>query len=233
MTYSKKGRSLKLREHIRSVFLSENFPDSSDFSGLSPRLVLASLFSFYFSSDEILKWRAVSATGRIVGKMAEDNLESARIIMRRLMWTLNDESGGIGWGSPEAMAEIMAGNRRLAEEYSRILVSYIMEDGNYLEHEMLQRGVLWAVCRLAEAWPDLVSGAKGHIRQYSFSDDREIRGLSALAAGRCRDMEMLDRLEILKNENESMNFYESGRIKQMLISETASDALKILKMQWR
>lgn len=25
-------------------------------------------------------------------------MDSARIVMRRLMWSLNDESGGIGWG---------------------------------------------------------------------------------------------------------------------------------------
>ena len=36
------------------------------------------------------------------------------------MWTLNDESGGIGWGSPEVMGEILAAHKGLAEIQGRI-----------------------------------------------------------------------------------------------------------------
>ena len=45
--------------------------------------------------------------GVVVAGLAEHDMESARVVMRRLMWNLNDESGGIGWSSPEAMGEIM------------------------------------------------------------------------------------------------------------------------------
>ena len=44
----------------------------------------------------------------VVSRLADSDMEAARVIMRRLMWNLNDESGGIGWGSPEAMGEILA-----------------------------------------------------------------------------------------------------------------------------
>ena len=47
----------------------------------------------------MIKWHAVSALGAIVAALAEKEMESARIIMRRLMWSLNDESGSIGSGS--------------------------------------------------------------------------------------------------------------------------------------
>ena len=60
--------------------------------------------------------------GALVFSLAEQDMESARVVMRRLMWNLNDESGGIGWGSPEAMGEIMARHSGLAEEYSKISV---------------------------------------------------------------------------------------------------------------
>jgi len=36
------------------------------------------------------------------------------------MWSLNDESGGIGWGAPEAMGAIMARHTGLADEYANI-----------------------------------------------------------------------------------------------------------------
>jgi len=44
----------------------------------------------------------------VISNLTEKEMESARVIMRRLMWSLNDESGDIGWGAPEAMAEIIA-----------------------------------------------------------------------------------------------------------------------------
>jgi hypothetical protein len=75
-------------------------------------------------------------------------MEHARIIMRRLMWTLNDESGGIGWGVPEAMAEIMINHKGLFKEYAHILMSYAEGGGNYLDHEPLKRGVIKAIERL-------------------------------------------------------------------------------------
>ena len=68
--------------------------------------------------------------------------------MRRLMWSLNDESGSIGWGAPEAMAEIMARNKKLADEYYKILISYSEQGKNYLEHEGLQRSVRRGIERI-------------------------------------------------------------------------------------
>ncbi|MBU2622772.1 MAG: HEAT repeat domain-containing protein, partial [Proteobacteria bacterium] len=98
--------------------------------------------------------------GDVVSSVADADIESARVVMRRLMWNLNDESGGIGWGSPEAMGEIIARNMQLGEEFSRILISYINKDGNYLENEVLQQGVIWGIGRIA--------GVKPHLMRDSF-----------------------------------------------------------------
>ena len=123
--------------------------------GYPAQKVINPLFSFIQHTVEPVKWRAVRAMGRVVAGMAEHDIESARIVMRRLMWSLNDESGGIGWGAPEAMGEIMAQDQRLAEEYHHMLISYLDEKGNYLEHEPLRKGAVWAVDRLCSARPDM------------------------------------------------------------------------------
>ena len=118
-----------------------------------------------------------------MARIADEDLESARTIMRRLMWSLNDESGGIGWGAAEAMGEIMARQARLAEEYHRILVSYIRDDGNRLDHEALETAVLWGIGRLAQARPELLSDAACYIFPYLQSGNSEQRGLAAWALG--------------------------------------------------
>lgn len=221
--------SSRLKALVRETLISERFTSDCFFEGHSPRLVLAALFSMYFEANQLIRWRAISATGSVVSKMADENMESARIVMRRLMWTLNDESGGIGWGSPEAMGEIMACHPRLADEYNRILISYLMEDGNYLELEMLQRGALWAVARLAEVRPDLCAKAKGLEKPYFSSEDKEIIGLAAMLAGLFRNEDALGELESLTSDESMMEFYENCEIRKIKLSKIAADAISAIK----
>lgn len=108
--------------------------------------------------------RAAGALGRAVARMTEeDGLEDARNLVRRLMWQMNEESGNIGWGVPEAFAEILACQPRLAEEFHRILISYVRKTGrddNYCDHAVLRRSCFRAVGRLAEARPDLAAAGR-------------------------------------------------------------------------
>ncbi|MBF0302398.1 MAG: hypothetical protein HQK73_05115 [Desulfamplus sp.] len=115
---------------------------------IAPSQSINPFFSFIQSTNDEIKWRAVRAMGKVAAKMASENLESARVVMRRLMWSLNDESGGIGWGAPEAMGEIMVQDKRLYDEYHKILLSYIDEEGNFLEYEPLRKGAVWAIERI-------------------------------------------------------------------------------------
>jgi hypothetical protein len=147
------------------------------------RKAINSLISAFYDGDPELKLKAISAFGQVVADLANEDMEAARVVMRRLMWMLNDESGGIGWGAPEAMAEAMACHPRLAEEYVRILLSYIREDGNFLEYEPLRRGALWGIRRLAQVYPEMLIelDAAKYIRPYLEADDPSSRELSAQA----------------------------------------------------
>jgi hypothetical protein len=127
------------------------------------RRVVNPLFSALLSPDPKIKWHGVTAFGFVVDRMAKESIEDARVIMRRFMWMLNDESGGIGWGVPEAMAEVMAWNQKLALEFHSILISYLQEDeqgkDNFLEYTPLRRGAFWGIARLARTRPELAKKA--------------------------------------------------------------------------
>jgi len=156
-----KGRILK--QGVLELLRSEKLDFALEaLCKIPPRQVINALFSFLYSTEEQIKWRAVTAMGAAVARLADVEMEPARIIMRRLMWNLNDESGGIGWGNPEAMGEILACHEALANEYAPILISYARKDGNYLELEMLQRGLLWGVARLSQVRPYLVLDEISH-----------------------------------------------------------------------
>lgn len=122
------------------------------------------LFSFLLHRDEAVRWHAVTALGFVVAAMADRTMEPARIVMRRFLWHMNEESGNLGWGIPESMGESMARHARLAEEYHKPLASYIQDpecigDCNFLDHPPLRTGVYWGLGRLAEVRPDMVRRA--------------------------------------------------------------------------
>ncbi|MBF0377818.1 MAG: hypothetical protein HQK72_10095 [Desulfamplus sp.] len=143
----------QLKQKIYELLLIDDEEKAiSELLEIAPSRSINHLFSFIQDTNENIKWRAVRAMGKVVAAMASENIESARVIMRRLMWSLNDESGGIGWGAPEAMGEIMAQDKRLKDEYYKILLSYVNEDGNYLEHEPLRKGAIWAIDRVKSGY---------------------------------------------------------------------------------
>jgi hypothetical protein len=220
----------QLKEKIRKLLLQKNFKSGLAEIGRMPaRKAINPLFSFLCSLDELLKWRAVTAMGKIVGRLAEADMESARVIVRRHMWQLNDESGGIGWGCPEAMGEIMARNENLAQEFWCIQISYIRPDGNFLEHKALQRGALWGVGRLAHARPQLLKTSVDYLHPYMQADDPYLRGLAAWAAGALRNKKTEVILNQLKDDSAKLDLYLDGYIIGRSVGEISKKALQMIK----
>lgn len=176
------GRQLK--NQVRELLRGQEWAAGvTALQRIPARRVVNPLFSFFYSDDPLLRWRAVSAMGAVVAALAREEMESARVVMRRLLWNLNDESGGIGWGSPEAMGEITARSAPLAAEFAPLLASYVRPDGNYLEHPLLQRGLLWGLGRLAHARPQLIPEVAECLAPFLAAADPFHRGLAAWAAG--------------------------------------------------
>ena len=177
MPAKRKNRSIKSKVfNLISAF--DGYERIDELRHLPRRNVINILFSLLLSPEDRVKWNAVSAMGMLVNDLAREDLESARIIIRRLMWSLNDESGGIGWGAPEAMGEILFHNPDLAIEYLDILISFVREDGNYLEADKLQQGVLWALGRLAPRYQDKIKSAVQYIEPLLGSKNSTTRGLA-------------------------------------------------------
>ena len=183
------------------------------------------LFSFFYSGEERIRWHAVTAMGVVVGRLAETAMESARVVMRRLMWNLNDESGGIGWGSPEAMGEITAGHPGLADEFACILLSYINPACNFLEHEILQRGSLWGVGRLAHARPSHAQPAAPFLSAFFEAPDPYLRGTAVWAAGPILDEPLRPLVEARLSDKGPLRLYRQMRIADITVGELAREAL--------
>ena len=147
----------KIKSVVFSVLEHRDFEENlQKIYELPPQKAINALFSFLSSTDKSIKEKAVRAMGAVVSRIAETDLESARMVMRRLIWSLNEESGWIGWGSAEAMGEIMARNEILAREYHTILISFVTEGDNYLLFDKLREEVVRGLKRLSQVHPHYV-----------------------------------------------------------------------------
>jgi hypothetical protein len=222
---NRKWRGRNLKRKVLDLLRAEDMNQALEEIGSLPgRRVINPLFSFLCSTDPQVKWRAVKAIGGVVKNIAEEDMESARVIMRRMIWNLNDESGGIGWGLPEAMGEVMAQHQGLAGEYVMILESYIREDGNFLEHEPLQRGVLWGIGRLAQERPELLKNTIPHLRPFLSSADAVLRGLAAWTMGLLGGSNDNGSLAALESDETEVELYLNGTERIYQIRELARKA---------
>ncbi len=194
---------------------------------LPPSVVINPLIGGLCSTNETARWHAIAALGPVVSQLADHDMEAARVVMRRFMWSLNDESGGIGWGAPEAMAEIMSCHDGLADEYAHMLVAYMREDGFYLELEQLQRGLMWGLGRLARDKPDLLRSkdAIRHLLSYLDSIDSTVRGLAARTLGLLHAEDSTPLLEKLVDDPAPVRFYMDQCFPDETVGELAHKAL--------
>jgi hypothetical protein len=192
------------------------------------------LFSALSRPEEILRWHAISIFGQVIPSLADQDMEAARIVMRRFLWSLNDESGGIGWGAPEAMAEIMFHHDQLADEYLHMLLSYLQpdgplehQDGNFLELPSLQRGLLWGIGRLAERRAEMLisRGVVADLLPYLQSEDGEVRGLTVWSLGRLHAVADRNSLFLLTTDTSPVRLYQQGEIQVFSVADLAKNAL--------
>ena len=178
------------------------------------------LFAHFYHMDELIKFRSGTAMGELALRLSGYAMEKARIILRRIMWNLNDESGGIGWGSPEAMGEILSRSPELAGDFKSILFSYLDTGGNHIEHEILQRGVLWGIgTYLAAAPHDLTPDLKEQTRGYIESGDPVKRAYALRALINAGRLDCSDVPDHIRTDTRAVDIYTGWHFVSTRISD--------------
>ena len=201
----------------------------SELREIPARKIVNPLIGLLCSKEELIRWRAGAALGVIVSELAESEAESAREIMRRLMWQMNEESGGIGWGVPEAMSQIMARNKKFALEYAKIIISYMTEGHNFLEHDALRRGAVWGVGVIAESFPEIAQQAVDALEASLDWDDPYIQGYAAWALGCTGASGEIDKLKALSRDNREIDFFQDNQLRRISVGALASQAIESLE----
>jgi hypothetical protein len=160
-------RSLKVL--IRGWFRSDSWdrsqplpPECSD-EGVSTLSLVNPLFACLTEGGDTAD-RAAFALGGVMAKLYGESHEEAKNIVRRFMWHMNEESGNIGWGIPEAFGETLAQCPPLADTFKGVLLHYVYDapegrSTSFCDHAPLRLSCYKAIGRLLAARPDLVNGS--------------------------------------------------------------------------
>jgi len=115
------------------------------------RRALSQLVRIAYDKETLAGWRAIKAIGRVAKALVNTDDEFLRVTIRKLLWSLSDESGGIGWAAPEILGEIVSAD---PGKFSDIipLIAEVYE----IEEIVFRPGVIYAMMRIAETAPEMV-----------------------------------------------------------------------------
>ena len=174
-------RSLKVvvRSWFRSSDWSKEYPlpPECNADGVSTLSLVNPLFACLTEGGDMTD-RAAYALGGVMARLYEESHEEAKNIVRRFMWHMNEESGNIGWGIPEAFGETLAQSAPLADTFRRVLLHYVYDapegkSTSFCDHAPLRISCYKAIARLLEARPEYVSESMSVLRHSAMNETDE------------------------------------------------------------
>jgi hypothetical protein len=178
------------------------------------------LISLTYDENELIRWRAIEASGRVAAKQAESDLGKVRDLMRRLLWSMNDESGMLGWHSPELIGEVLVNVPALMDEYAKLLPSYLRE-------EPFERGAHIAIYRVSLISPERFRDCMPELGRSLNDPDPVIRGYSALVLGAIAGKSCYGAIEKLLDDPSPVTLYDFdiGQLRETTVGRMAKGAV--------
>ncbi len=174
------------------------------------RRVLSHLVALTYAPEPLVAWRAIEGFGAAAARLADRDPEFVRVHLRRLLWLLSDESGGIGWRAPELIGEVLYRRPDQFAEFMPILASLLdMEPEDAVR---FRAGWLWAVGRVATVAPGLMQAALPWVEPCLDDPDPQVRGLAVWCLGRLGRQELLAARPALLEDDSPVSLYEAGEL---------------------
>ncbi len=187
------------------------------------------LMSRLFAAEARTRWRAADAMGRACEVIGRRDPSKVRHVLQRLVWALNDESGTTGWGVPQAIGEVIRSDVGLAREFAPLLVAYLEHEDVAVGTDVLVHGVIYALGRIGERWPEVVRDGIPAMRARLGDGDATTRGLAAWALGRAGARDARAQVEALSGDGAQAERYEGGELVRAEVGVMAREALAGLR----
>jgi len=137
---------MKIARHKIIAALESNDLESVAAMAKEHRNVLSLLARLAYDKETLTGWRAIKAVGRAARVLLPIDYPFLHETVRKLLWSLSDESGGIGWSSPEMLGEIVCTDpHKFSDIIPLIAEVYDIEETHF------RPGVLYALTNLGVA----------------------------------------------------------------------------------
>ena len=206
--------SRKRKEELKNILINRDRDDLIEWlkRESSPLRILTPML---FDPDILIQWRAVEAFGTFAAEKSKRELNYLREVVRRMFWSMNDESGNLNRRAPETIGEILYNAPELISEYGKVLISFTFE-------EPFERGAHWGVARIAEKNPEALKDFIGVIEVSLKDSDPYIRRFAAIALNVVyRGDRFTDKLSEVKKDVTPVEIYdvETGVFKTISLNE--------------
>jgi hypothetical protein len=212
-----------VKKHLRQLLEARQIEQIVDLAGRQKR-VLGILLSLTFDAEPLIAWRAVEAMGAAAARIADDDPDYVREHLRRLRWLISDESGGICWHAPEAMAEIVRRRAGMFHEHIAIIV-YLLRVMEPEDLAHFRAGILWAIGRLGDIAAGDVEAVLPSITACLDDPDPQIRGTAVWCLAQFRRTEFLQARSDLLSDEGTLALYLDGHLVSRSVAELMRQAL--------
>jgi hypothetical protein len=176
--------------------------------------------------DEKIRWSAIEAVAQFMKHLwQEGKTEKVRVYMRTLFWSLNDESGGIGWSSPQTIAEMIVHIPELLDPYGSMMIAHTLDE------PPLVRGGLWGIGRLGKRVAESVEFFRGLVLAVFQNNDAETLSLAAWALGEAGFRPALPFLKKLLERHEAAQIYFDGDFHEKQVGQWAREAVEKIQKE--
>jgi len=222
--------SKELKKSLKDALVQNTFESllKTDFSR---RKMMSALIRLAYDKETLEGWRAIKAVGVVAREIVKSDPVFLRETCRKLLWSLTDESGGIGWAAPELLGEIVSAD---PSRYSDIVP--LIAEAYFVEEDVFRSGVVYALARIAETAPARVLGQQRVVISSLVDKDPLVRyfslrltGLLWEEASRSNTWTIEYRRKVretvsqLKNDMSDAWIYEGQDFKSVLVKDLACE----------
>ncbi|MBU1627690.1 hypothetical protein KKB18_10015 [bacterium] len=136
-----------LKDKISEFIKQRRFSEITELEKKKSRL-FRPLFGLLYNEDHDLRLGAAYTLGIVSQKIYSKKTEKVTQLLQKLLWSLNDESGFVCWGAPEAIGEIVRNIPELKAIYAQFLISFLSHPQVVLNNDYLEKGTLIALARI-------------------------------------------------------------------------------------
>jgi len=179
-----------------------------------------------YDLNERIRWPAIETVARVMRNWWNSGKEEkVRQYIRTLFWSMNEESGGIGWSSPQAVAEIIVNLPTLVEPYGRMMIAHCIDEPS------LVKGCLWGIGRMGLLIADSLYLFRKKILDVFQSNEGEVLALASWAIGEAGFEPALPFLQKLGHRTEEIRIYVNGNFSEKTIGLWAEEAIVKIEKQ--